>query len=107
MMPKRIAYFVQPIEPIVICLAFAINLRLVYFVLDQGTQKNMEVRGIRRRDFSALRLAVFGLLIQVLVPFIFNLPQSLNLALYNLGKSVTKVEPKCCEIKEVNSYGRN
>ncbi|KAI6210752.1 G-PROTEIN-RECEP-F1-2 domain-containing protein [Aphelenchoides besseyi] len=84
-MSPSIGYFVQPIEPICICIAFFVNLRIVLFISKQRTSKAMALRGIRKREFKEMRFAMFGLLIQSLVPFVFALPQTVNLAAYNIG----------------------
>ncbi|KAI6205923.1 hypothetical protein M3Y94_00847300 [Aphelenchoides besseyi] len=86
-MSPSIGYFVQPIEPICICIAFFVNLRIVLFISQQRTSKTMALRGIRKREFKEMRFAMFGLLIQSLVPFIFTLPQTINLAAYNIDRS--------------------
>lgn len=87
-MPEEISYYFEPIPPICLALAILINIRILWFLFryNKSRQSKKNAAVYTDRELRDMKQAMIGVMLQACIPMLFNMPQVINLAMYNLGK---------------------
>ena len=87
-MPENISYYLEPIPPICLALAILINIRILWFLFryNRNRQSKKTAAVYSDKELKDMKQAMIGVMLQACIPMLFNMPQVINLAMYNVGK---------------------
>ncbi|KAE9555413.1 hypothetical protein FO519_001350 [Halicephalobus sp. NKZ332] len=85
-MPEAISYYLEPIPPICLALAIIINIRILWFLFryDKNRKSKNTAAVYTKKELQDMKQAMIGVMLQACIPMLFNMPQVINLAMYNV-----------------------
>uniref|UniRef100_A0AC34Q087 G-protein coupled receptors family 1 profile domain-containing protein n=1 Tax=Panagrolaimus sp. JU765 TaxID=591449 RepID=A0AC34Q087_9BILA len=85
-MPSTISPYFEPVVPICLALAILLNMRILWFLYSYKRNKKSMMSSVsyNDREIRDMKHAMIGVMLQACIPMVFNMPQVINLAMYNI-----------------------